>query len=82
MNVTNDALTYTNENVGQGYRSNTLKIWPAIELMISMANQLFPMAQRAFYSFLCCKTGRRRCMSSCHVFSSEMLEVIIVGNVN
>jgi len=32
------------------YRSNTLKIWPAIELMISMANQLFPMAQRAFYS--------------------------------
>ena len=47
--------------------------------MISMANQLFPMAQRAFYSFLCCKTGSRRCISSCHVFSSELLEVIIVG---
>ena len=27
-----------------------MKIWPAIELMITLANQLFPMAQRAFYS--------------------------------
>ncbi|CAK9074224.1 unnamed protein product [Durusdinium trenchii] len=31
------------------YRSETVKIWPAIEFMMAMANQLFPLAQRAFY---------------------------------
>ncbi|CAJ1377219.1 unnamed protein product [Effrenium voratum] len=31
------------------YRSETLKVWPAIELMATLSNRLFPLAQRAFY---------------------------------